>query len=654
MPNNQSEESFRNVTIHFQKSGKLFRIMGFIVVISAVNYFVWRYTQSLNTNALWFAIPLLIAETYGFIDLCFFLMIIWHPVRRTTPDWEEKPTVDIFITTYNETADLLDKTVRAAVKIDWPHKNVFILDDGNRQEIRRLAEQYQCGYIIRGTEWNKKPRYAKAGNINNALLQTSGEFILILDADQIPAPQILKKTIGYFKDEKVAFVQTPQFFYNIPKFDPFGSDASLFYGPIMQGKDSWNAAFFCGSNAVLRRESLMQIGLIRYVQNTHYRMKQNIRQLQRELKQLPLSGKKEKLAIRELLLETKKTLRMLKTGEPFESCSDYLNAKITAALTTVSGSGFNDMFSILDEMAKSGDQNVREVLPDIRQSLSAIQALGHDSNILDLSGNVLAEINLQSPSEALPVQPLVTESITEDMATALLLHSNGWKSVYHPEILARGLAPEDLRSSLNQRYRWAKGTIQVLRKEHPFKIPGLTLGQRLMYFNTIWSYFSGFFNIILILSPLIFLFFNIAPIKNWSMLFFVNFVPFFLLNKMLFRVVSKGIPIWRGEQYSVSLFPLWIKAVFSVYAGIRSAFTVTPKTRQSGTYFRLVIPQFVLAVLTAAAIIFYILYWLISGRGSLIGFGVNAFWGIYNIALLSGIIHASFYDPDKNKERSSV
>src|SRR4029453_3529912 len=88
---------------------------------------------------------------------------------------------------------------------------------------------------------------------------------LILDADQIPSPEILHRTLGYFSDPKVAFVQTPQWFYNVPPGDPFGSQAPLFYGPILQGKDGWNAAFFCGSNAVLRREALMQVGITPHV-----------------------------------------------------------------------------------------------------------------------------------------------------------------------------------------------------------------------------------------------------------------------------------------------------------------------------------------------------------------------------------------------------
>ena len=89
--------------------------------------------------------------------------------------------------------------------------------------------------------------------------------MLILDADQIPKPEILDHTLGWFQDDEVALVQTPQWFTNVTDSDPLGSQAPLFYGPIQQGKDGWNAAFFCGSNAVLRREALMQLGIVGYV-----------------------------------------------------------------------------------------------------------------------------------------------------------------------------------------------------------------------------------------------------------------------------------------------------------------------------------------------------------------------------------------------------
>jgi len=644
------EESYGKLVKHFQNSTCIFRITGVTTLLLGINYFLWRYSRSMNISALWFSIPLLAAETYSFFNVCFFLLIIWRPVKREPPAWDEKPSVDVFITTYNEDPGLIEKTARAAAGIDWQNKKVFILDDGSRAAVRQLAERLGCGYITRGSQWQGKPRHAKAGNINNALLETSGEFILILDADQVPCSNILNRTIGYFSDGNVAFVQTPQFFYNIPQHDPFGVDAALFYGPIMQGKDSWNAAFFCGSNAVLRRESLMQTGLIRYVENTRIKMLSNIGRFRKEVKRIKLPDKEERKILKRLVLDADKASAMLKQGETFEKCSDFLKTRMQETVSLLSGRGMATVSELLDELAREGDTSAADALANIERSLASLEQLAEDKSLLDLSGNILAELNLTTPEEAIPVQPLVTESITEDMATALLLHAHGWKSVFHPEILARGLAPEDLRSALGQRLRWAKGTIQVLRRENPLTMKGLSPAQRLMYFNTIYSYLSGFFNLVLLLSPVVFLFFNIAPIKNWSTLFFVNFIPFYVVNKIMTKLVARHISLWRGEQYATALFPLWIRAVLSVYTGQKASFTVTPKQRENGTFLHLVIPQLVTAIVTAVSIPFYIFYWIIPGTGSYTGFLVNSFWGLYNILLLSGIIKAAVYVPKAEKQ----
>ena len=107
------------------------------------------------------------------------------------------------------------ETVRAAVAVRHPHRT-YLLDDGNSPEMRAMAAAEGAGYIVRDAAWAPKARHAKAGNLNNALLRTAGLFVLVLDADQIPLPDSLDRTLGHFRDPRVAFVQTPQWFYNSP------------------------------------------------------------------------------------------------------------------------------------------------------------------------------------------------------------------------------------------------------------------------------------------------------------------------------------------------------------------------------------------------------------------------------------------------------
>ena len=246
-------------------SGRLLvlRILVFLTIAAGLNYILWRWTFSLNFAAWWIAIPLVVAETYSLIDVSLYGMTMWRARSRPRPP--EAPadlTVDVFITTYNEEVDLVRETAIAARDILYPHLT-WILDDGARDEMRAVAAEIGVGYITRGAAWQGRPKHAKAGNLNNALMATDGEFILVLDADQVPNESILDRTLGYFSDEKVALVQTPQEFWNVPDSDPLGSKAPLFYGPIQQGKDGWNSAFFCGSNALLRREALMMLGITR-------------------------------------------------------------------------------------------------------------------------------------------------------------------------------------------------------------------------------------------------------------------------------------------------------------------------------------------------------------------------------------------------------
>ncbi|MDP3179455.1 MAG: glycosyltransferase, partial [Spirochaetaceae bacterium] len=530
----------------------IFRLIGLADLALGIIYLSWRYYASLNPSALVLAIVLVAAETFAFIDTVLFVVMMWKPVARESPPAPASASVDVFITTYNEPVELVRTTAAAATRIDWSSLAVHILDDGARPEMEVLAAELGCGYISRGPEWVGKARHAKAGNVNNALLKTSADFILILDADQIPAPGIVRRTLGYFDDPAVAFVQTPQSFYNTPPGDPLGTDAPLFYGPIMQGKDGWNAAFFCGSNAVLRREALLMIGLANYSESVEREFLGSIDALR--------MASRPKLGDSERELVAKRTLRAVVDRVQGELRAGASLEKV-AVLARAAAKEFREGYACVE--ADEADRR-----------LEAVCAKGQVAPL------VTKGLSLSRQDEALAVQALSTVSVTEDMATALRLHSSGWKSVFHPEVLAYGLAPEDLGSALSQRLRWAQGTIQVLFRESPLSKKGLTFGQRLMYFATMYSYFSGFSNLVFVAAPLFYFFLGLSPVAAWSVDFFARFLPFYLLNRFMFVFVAWGIPVKRGEQYNLALFPLWIKAVTSVLFGRKISFAVTPKQRQ--------------------------------------------------------------------------
>jgi cellulose synthase (UDP-forming) len=574
-----------------------FRLLALATGISGAVYIGWRYAASINPDALVIGILLVLAESYGFVDSVLYGLTMWKPKRRVTRPPPEDASVDVFITTYNEPVDLVRLTAEAASAIEWSPLKVHILDDGARAEMRMLAEGLGCGYITRGEEWKGRNRHAKAGNVNNALALTSGDFILILDADQIPEPAIVARTIGYFADPALAFVQTPQSFYNLPPGDPFGSDAPLFYGPIMRGKDGWNAAFFCGSNALLRREALMQVGLLAYAEAADRALRESLKEIRRRARNSFGEGadaRAGKRAAREAVAAAK---ARLDAGDSLQAIAESLRTALA-------------------------DAGIDKALPE-----------------------EIAGFGISLSSEAIAVGGVSTVSITEDMATALRLHSSGWKSVFHSEILAHGLAPEDLGASLAQRLRWAQGTIQVLLKDSPMSRKGLRPGQKLMYFSTIYSYFSGFASLIFVACPLLYFFFGIMPLHAWSLDFFLRFMPFYILNRIMFYVAAEGLPVKRGEQYNLGLFPLWIKAVVGVFLGRKLSFVVTPKERQKGNFLPLVKTQVAVIALTAAGIAFAALALLLGWRSDIFGVSVNAFWGCYNIFQLAVIVRAARYVP---------
>ncbi len=175
------------------------------------------------------------------------------------------PHVDVLIPTYNEPLSLVRYTALAAVNIDYPPEklHVYILDDGTRAEFREFAEQAGVGYVVRA-----KHNHAKAGNINHALTQMNSPLISIFDCDHVPTRSFLQMTVGWFLvEEKLAMLQTPHFFYspdpferNLLQYKSIPNEGELFYGIIQDGNDLWNATFFCGSCAVIRRTALDEVG----------------------------------------------------------------------------------------------------------------------------------------------------------------------------------------------------------------------------------------------------------------------------------------------------------------------------------------------------------------------------------------------------------
>jgi cellulose synthase (UDP-forming) len=255
-------------------------VVKLIIVLLAARYMVWRTVGNTMNFSTWFgtsvSIFLYAVEVFGFVMLILnSLQTIWSNahLRSAQADGYAHdilsgrylPSVDVFVPSYNEPEFIVRRTVVGCQAIDYPNKKVYILDDSIRPNMLALAEELGCGYISRKPDFINK--HAKAGNLNNALPQTDGELIVVMDADFVPFKNFLMRTVGFFQQPDVAIVQTPQDFYNpdhhvrnLGVTHLFPNDLAMFFRFDQSTRDAANTAMCCGTSYVIRRKCLESIG----------------------------------------------------------------------------------------------------------------------------------------------------------------------------------------------------------------------------------------------------------------------------------------------------------------------------------------------------------------------------------------------------------
>ncbi|WP_082007705.1 UDP-forming cellulose synthase catalytic subunit [Tepidimonas taiwanensis] len=261
-----------------------------LAVFLSLRYFSWRINYTISYHDFFSfigALLLLAAELYGLTIYLIGAFVNAYPIERKPPplprDPDQLPTVDILIPSYNEDPELLEITLLAATQLRYPKSRykVYLCDDGGtvqrrqrrdigaqawerHRTLKALCERVGAIYVTR-----ERNEHAKAGNLNQALRDhCRGDLVLILDADHVPTADILENTVGFFlQDPKLFLVQTPHYFINpdplernLRTYESMPSENEMFYSVIQHGLDFWNASFFCGSAAVLRRAHLDLIG----------------------------------------------------------------------------------------------------------------------------------------------------------------------------------------------------------------------------------------------------------------------------------------------------------------------------------------------------------------------------------------------------------
>lgn len=224
----------------------------------ALWYFGWLIQPERVGNPVLYGL-LLAAELFNVIQAAGF----WWTVSRIAPrvrpfPFKGYPPVDVMIPVYGEPVDVVEPTVAAATRMRGARVAVHLLDDGDSDEMRALARRWGAGYVRRAHHDG-----AKAGNINHALARTSAPYLVVLDCDHVPSPEFLERTLPLMRDERVAFVQTPQYYANSRDGGIAAAawaQQALFFGAISRGKDAHGAMFCCGTNVLLRRTALTSVG----------------------------------------------------------------------------------------------------------------------------------------------------------------------------------------------------------------------------------------------------------------------------------------------------------------------------------------------------------------------------------------------------------
>ena len=243
------------------------KILIILNAIISLVYISWRFTTIPTVSFISFilAVLLLMAELLGLTQFLIFEFLFSHKYaleKKTLLDLKKIPIVDVLICTYNEPLALLEKTIVASINMKYPKNkfNIYVCDDGRRNDLKEMCEKYNVNYITRNDN-----KGAKAGNINNALTKISGDLFAVLDADMIPNEDFLEKTVGYFSDETTAFVQTPQVYYNQDMYQynlkrKIPNEQDFFMRDVQEARASINAVLHVGTNAVFRRKYVDIIG----------------------------------------------------------------------------------------------------------------------------------------------------------------------------------------------------------------------------------------------------------------------------------------------------------------------------------------------------------------------------------------------------------
>ncbi|MCD6019536.1 MAG: family 2 glycosyl transferase [Bacteroidetes bacterium] len=401
----------------------------------------------------------------------------WSLSIPVMPQTDKTYAVDVLTTACpGEPQEMIINTLKAMVAITYPHKN-YLCDEGNDPALKKVCEELGVIHVTREIKTN-----AKAGNINNALSQASGEICVVLDPDHIPVPEFLDRVLPYFEDQTIGYVQCVQGYYNQDDSIIARGAAEQtyhFYGPMMMCMNTYGTVQAIGANCTFRRKALDTIG-------------------------------------------------------------------------------------------------------------------GHAAGL------------------------------AEDMHTAMQLHAKGWRSIYVPEMLTKGLVPATLSAYYKQQLKWSRGTFELLFHTYPGLCKNFTWRQKIHYLCIPLYFLFGLINLIDVLIPSLALVLAEVPwevdINNFAILFVplctLSLVIRLFAQRWLLEKHERGLHLAGGILRTATWWIFLIGFIYSIF-NIKVPYIPTPKEDVHENYWRLSIPNFIITILCSAVILY----------------GLSIDWTPYSIAM---------------------
>lgn len=439
-------------------------------------------------------------------------LITWYALLRMILIWINylgiaKPTpiqaeqglkVAIFTTSSpGEPLSMFDKTLEACANIRYPH-TTYLLDDTQDIAFKKVAEKHGAVWL----ELVGLPG-AKAGKVNKALQMIDEDFVLIMDPDHIPFPNFLDEVLGYFKDEKIGFVQVSQAYYNqYRSFTAKGAAEQTysFYGPTMMGMYGYGCSVAIGANCTFRKKALESIG-------------------------------------------------------------------------------------------------------------------GHGIGL------------------------------AEDLITSIRLHAKGWKSVFSPMVVSRGLVPEDFGSFCKQQLKWSRGLFEVLFSEVPPLFKSLRPWQRISYLAVSSYYLVGVTTFLYVCIPFLYFWGGWLPANMDFGEFLIYGGPVVIIAILVYLYVQRWLSHppserglhWRGMILKFATWPVFFLGAMLAVVNTDIPYIPTAKKAVKGLspFTRPLVFQVILFIGTLAFVIYNRLYVVSEG---ILALTSQKVWGMFAFAFVSIIL----------------